>query len=69
MADHVLESITGPLSRRMLEHDSHIRIDAEAPGADALDVQRGRVVPVTGVGNGGDPEDGDAQIEAIVTMP
>ena len=29
VADHVLESICGPLSRRMLEHYSHIRIDAK----------------------------------------
>ncbi|MGH9257204.1 MAG: tyrosine-type recombinase/integrase [Vicinamibacterales bacterium] len=28
--DHVVESITGHLSRRMLEHYSHIRIDAIA---------------------------------------
>jgi len=28
VADHALESITGHLSRRMLEHYSHIRIDA-----------------------------------------
>ena len=48
---------------------SHIRIDAKRPAPDALDVQRGQVVPVTAVGTGGDPEDGDAQIEAIVAMP
>ena len=29
VADHVLESISGHLSRRMLEHYSHIRIDAK----------------------------------------
>jgi integrase len=33
MADHVLESITGHLSRRMLEHYSHIRDRRQAPGA------------------------------------
>ena len=27
--DHVVESITGYLSRRMLEHYSHIRLDAK----------------------------------------
>ena len=27
--DHVMESITGHLSRRMLEHYSHIRLDAK----------------------------------------
>jgi hypothetical protein len=43
VADHVLESITGHLSRRMLEHYSHIRIDAKRQALDALDVHRGRV--------------------------
>jgi integrase len=38
VADHVLESITGHLSRRMLEHYSHIRIDAKRQALDALDV-------------------------------
>ena len=33
VADHVLESISGHLSRRMLEHYSHIRIDAKRSGA------------------------------------
>jgi hypothetical protein len=53
VADHVLESITGHLSRRMLEHYSHIRIDAKCQALDALDVQRGRVLPEAG--DGGDP--------------
>jgi len=52
VADHVLESITGHLSRRMLEHYSHIRIDAKRQALDALDGRRGRVLPVTGHGNG-----------------
>jgi hypothetical protein len=69
VADHVLESITGHLSRRMLEHYSHIRIDAKRQALDALDVQCGRVLPVTGHGNGGEPEDGDAGIAAIVEIP
>jgi hypothetical protein len=71
VADHVLESITGHLSRRMLEHYSHIRIDAKRQALDALDVQRGRVLPVTGNGNGNgaDPEGGDAEIEAIIEVP
>ena len=64
VADHVLESITGHLSRRMLEHYSHIRIDAKRQALDALDVQRGRVLPQAGNGNGGDPE-----IEAIIEVP
>jgi integrase len=36
VADHVLESISGHLSRRMLEHYSHIRIDAKRRALDAL---------------------------------
>src|SRR5207247_1799961 len=64
VADHVLESITGHLSRRMLEHYSHIRIDAKRQALDALDVQRGSVLPQAGNGNGGDPE-----IEAIIEVP
>jgi integrase len=35
VADHVLESISGHLSRRMLEHYSHIRIDAKRQALDA----------------------------------
>ena len=38
--DHVLESISGHLSRRMLEHYSHVRIDAKRKALDALDAQR-----------------------------
>jgi hypothetical protein len=40
VADHVLESISGHLSRRMLEHYSHIRIDAKRQALDALDEAR-----------------------------
>ncbi len=35
--DHVVESITGHLSRRMLEHYSHIRINAKKAALDRLD--------------------------------
>ena len=35
--DHVVESITGHLSRRMLEHDSHIRLNAKKAALDRLD--------------------------------
>jgi hypothetical protein len=42
VADHVLESISGHLSRRMLEHYSHIRIDAKRQALDALDTARRR---------------------------
>jgi hypothetical protein len=38
--DHVLESISGHLSRRMLEHYSHVRIDAKRKALDALHQQR-----------------------------
>jgi integrase len=38
--DHVMESITGHLSRRMLEHYSHIRLDAKRVALDALDAHR-----------------------------
>ena len=67
VADHVLESITGHLSRRMLEHYSHIRIDAKRQALDALDVQRGRVLPEAGSGNGGDPR--NTEIKAVVDVP
>jgi integrase-like protein len=67
VADHVLESITGHLSRRMLEHYSHIRIDAKRQALDALDIQRGRVLPEASNGNGGDPQ--NTEIEAVVDVP
>ena len=35
--DHVVESITGQLSRRMLEHYSHIRINAKKAALERLD--------------------------------
>ena len=38
--DHVIESITGHQSRRMLEHYSHIRIEAKRKALDALDARR-----------------------------
>ena len=67
VADHVLESITDHLSRRMLEHYSHIRIDAKRQALDALDVQRGRVLPEAGNGNGGHPQ--SAEIKAVIDVP
>jgi integrase len=45
VADHVLEAISGHLSRRMLEHYSHLRVDAKRQALDALDVQRGGSCP------------------------
>jgi integrase len=38
--DHVVESITGHLSRRMLEHYSHIRLNAKKAALDRLDESR-----------------------------
>ena len=65
VADHVLESISGHLSRRMLEHYSHIRIDAKRQALDALDAAR-RSTAHNGDGNG----DGANQTEiaAIVEV-
>ena len=62
VADHVLESISGHLSRRMLEHYSHIRIDAKRQALDALDdVRRAE-------SNGiGEPAN-DNEIETIVEV-
>ena len=51
VADHVLESISGHLSRRMLEHYSHIRIDAKRQALDALDNLR-RATATMANGNG-----------------
>jgi hypothetical protein len=40
--DHVVESITGHLSRRMLEHYSHIRLTAKSAALDRLSEPRKR---------------------------
>jgi hypothetical protein len=58
VADHVLESISGHLSRRMLEHYSHIRIDAKRQALDALDNAR-RGAEKNGDGNGNQKDDGN----------
>jgi len=42
VADHVLESISGHLSRRMLEHYSHIRLHAKREALEALESHRER---------------------------
>ena len=64
VADHVLESISGHLSRRMLEHYSHIRIDAKRQALDGLDnLRRG------GDGANGNGKPGsDAEIATIVEV-
>lgn len=38
--DHVMESITGHLSCRMLEHYSHIRLQAKREALEELDARR-----------------------------
>jgi hypothetical protein len=38
--DRVLESISGHLSKRMLDHYSHIRLQAKREALEALDAQR-----------------------------
>lgn len=43
--DHVVESITGHLSRRMLEHYSHIRLKAKKAALDRLD-EAGKVASI-----------------------
>jgi hypothetical protein len=65
VADHVLESISGHLSRRMLEHYSHIRIDAKRQALDALDAAR-RSTAHNGDGNGDGPN--RTEIPAIVEV-
>jgi integrase len=71
VADHVLESISGHLSRRMLEHYSHIRIDAKRQALDALDAARRSSAEngdgdSNGNGNGEAPEEGG--IDAVVEV-
>jgi hypothetical protein len=73
VADHVLESISGHLSRRMLEHYSHIRIDAKRQALDALDAARRNAAPNR---NGdGDSSKGkeeapdEGAIDALVEVP
>src|SRR2546430_8089789 len=63
VADHVLESISGHLSRRMLEHYSHIRIDAKRQALDALDEVRRRAES-----NGNGKPANDNEIETIVEV-
>jgi hypothetical protein len=66
LRDHVLESISGHLSRRMLEHYSHIRIDAKRQALDALDAARRGV---TANENGNQDDGNDAEIRAVVEVP
>ena len=40
MPDHVIVSITGHLSRRMLEHYSHVHLEAKRQALEALDAPR-----------------------------
>jgi len=64
VADHVLESISGHLSRRMLEHYSHIRIDAKRQALDALDNLRRD----GDAANGNGKPANDAEIETVVEV-
>ena len=64
VADHVLESISGHLSRRMLEHYSHIRIDAKRQALDGLDNLR----RASDTANGNGKPANDAEIETIVEV-
>jgi integrase len=76
VADHVLESISGHLSRRMLEHYSHIRIDAKRQALDALDESRRDVHNDCGSGdadratNGNDtePPESSTDIPLLVAL-
>jgi hypothetical protein len=43
-----MESISGHLSRRMLEHHSHVRLDAKRKALDELDVWRERLADQRG---------------------
>ena len=63
VADHVLESISGHLSRRMLEHYSHIRLDAQRQALDALDATRRAAA-----GNGNGDRANHAEIETVVEV-
>ena len=65
VADHLLESISGHLSRRMLEHYSHIRIDAKRQALDALDQARRAAA---GSGNGNQNEANDTETEAVLEV-
>ena len=60
----MLESISGHLSRRMLEHYSHIRIDAKRQALDALDNLR----RVGDAANGNGEPGNDAEIATIVEV-
>ncbi len=68
VADHVLESISGHLSRRMLEHYSHIRIDAKRQALDALDVARRGEAANANAGNGNGEAANAAEIETVVEV-
>src|SRR5262245_37534510 len=68
VADHVLDSISGHLSRRMLEHYSHIRIDAKRQALDALDAaRRGEAGNGNAVNGNGDTANA-AEIETVVEV-
>ena len=67
-ADHVLESISGRLSRRMLEHSSHILIDAKRQALDALDGARRGEAGNGNAANGNGEAANVAEIETVVEV-
>ena len=48
--DATIQAISGHLSRKMLEHYSHVRLEAKRRAVEALDTIAGQAVPVAGVG-------------------
>ena len=68
VADHVLESISGHLSRRMLEHYSHIRIDAKRQALDALDTARRSEAGKGNAGSGNGEAANAVEIETVVEV-
>ena len=68
VADHVLESISGHLSRRMLEHYSHIRIDAKRQALDALDTARRGEAGNGNTGDGTGEAANSGEIETVVEV-
>jgi integrase len=72
VADHVLESISGHLSRRMLEHYSHIRIDAKRQALNALDETRRRAdttPDITAGVSSGANDGGHTEVTNLAEMP
>ena len=67
-SSHVLESITGHLTRRMLEHYSHIRIDAKRQALDALDELRKKEAPDKDAPSADTSDDDDRDVQADIEV-